>query len=77
MFGRCVGAGCGRQDLALQSRANFSICLQLSDLVLRLAGALFTKGNAVNGKLGFRLTKRANCHGYLLTDEIYLYFTNR
>jgi hypothetical protein len=44
--------------------ANFPIRLQLSDLALRLAGALFTKGDAGNGDLGFRLTIRAFSHGY-------------
>jgi hypothetical protein len=46
----------------MQRRANLPSRFQPSNLALRLAGALFTKGHAINGELGFRLTKCADCH---------------
>ena len=53
----------GSHDFPLQSRANFPIRLQLSNLALGLARAIFTYGYAIDGELSFRLTKRAKCHG--------------
>ena len=43
---------------------NLQSCFYHFDLTLRPVGTLFTKGHAIHGELGFRLTERADCHGY-------------
>jgi hypothetical protein len=54
----------------MQGRANLPIRLQLADLALGSAGALFAQEHAVNGDPSFRLTKRADNHGYLITARL-------
>jgi len=63
-----------RQELPLQSRTNLPSRIQPSKLVLRLAGVLFTERNTVHGEIGFRFTKRTDCHVILIRNQVHFYF---
>jgi hypothetical protein len=64
-FRYCICVRRGRQDFPMKRRANFPSRSQLPKLALRFAGALFTVRDAIHGKLGFGLTRRADFHGYV------------